>query len=100
MQLQSFMQRLKESEWIKGDAHQYALSGELQVEELNPAELQDFPEIIYIRSKRNFFLSAYPLAGPAEVPLPLSRYFIIISGITQPGFFRFIKLFPLYFCQK
>ena len=56
MQLQSFMQRLKESEWIKGDAHQYALSGELQVEELNPAELQDFPEIIYIRSKRDYLV--------------------------------------------
>ena len=50
MQLQSFMRCLRESEWIKGDAHQYALAGELQAAELDPAELQDFPVTIYIRN--------------------------------------------------
>lgn len=56
MQLQSFMHRLRESEWLEGNAHQYALPGELQVAELDPDEIRRFPETIYIRDKRDYLV--------------------------------------------
>lgn len=87
MQLQSFMRCLRESEWIKGDAHQYALAGELQAAELDPAELQDFPETIYIRNKRDYLVGSIQrdlllyLIRSAQTSVPLQILDAIHDGI-------------------
>lgn len=56
MQIQNFMHRLRESEWVDGDAHQYALAGDCRVAELDPAALQHFPETVYVRDKRSYLV--------------------------------------------
>jgi len=71
MQIKNFMHRLRESERIGANAHQYALNGEAQIEELEPEKLRDSPEIIYVRNQQD------SLVGSVERELLL---FLIRSG--------------------
>lgn len=76
MQIQSFMHPIKGSDWIEGNAHQYALQGDCQVTELDPAELLGFPETVYVRDKRGY------LTGQVERELLL--YLIRSAGTAMP----------------
>lgn len=67
------MNRLRDTEWVRADAHRYALSGETQLEELAPESLADYPEKIYVENRQG------ALVGSVEKQLML---FLLGRGHT------------------
>lgn len=58
MRVKNFMHRLSDSEWIGADAYQYALNGEVQMEDLVPEKIQNSPEIIYVKDQQNYLVGS------------------------------------------
>ena len=87
MRIQSFMHRLRESEWIPKNAGQYALPGDCQIATLEPADLQRLPEVIYIRNKQDYLVGRVErelllyLVRSERAALPLQILDAIRDGI-------------------